>query len=68
MIDIQEQNPLRFFPESFRYKGCGWISGLIMSFVALLAYLIFRYLDYRQPREFIDLAVDYSKEDFEQSE
>ena len=58
----------RLSSSSFSYKQCGWISGLIMSFVAILAALIFLILDYRQPRKFIDLAVDYSKEDFDTSE
>ncbi len=49
----------------YRYKQCGFVSGFVMSFVAIISYLIFLFLDYNQPRRLIDLSVDYSKEQFE---
>ncbi|CAF1651937.1 unnamed protein product [Adineta ricciae] len=48
-----------------RYKQCGFVSSFIMSFVAILSYLIFLFLDYLQPRHLIDQCCEYSKEDFE---
>ncbi|CAF0732358.1 unnamed protein product [Adineta steineri] len=42
-----------------RYKQCGFVSGFVMSFVAIIAYLIFLFLDYHQPKKLIDLSVDY---------
>jgi hypothetical protein len=33
-----------------------------MSFVAIISYLIFMFLDYNQPKRLIDLSVDYPKE------
>jgi len=36
-----------------------------MSFVAIISYLIFLFLDYNQPRRLIDVSIDYSKEQFE---
>ncbi|CAF3533298.1 unnamed protein product [Rotaria sp. Silwood1] len=33
-----------------RYEQCGFVSGFVMSFVAIIAYLIFLFLDYNQPR------------------
>jgi hypothetical protein len=46
----------------YRYKQCGFVSGLVMSFVAIISYLIFMFLDYNQPKRLIDLSIDYPKE------
>lgn len=35
-----------------------------MSVVAVLAYLIFLFLDYHQPRRLIDVSVDHAKARF----
>jgi len=56
---------LIYFDFFYRYQQCGFVSGFVMSFVAIISYLIFLFLDYNQPRRLIDLSIDYSKEEFE---
>jgi len=36
-----------------------------MSFVAIISYLIFIFLDYNQPKRLIDLSMDCPKEELE---
>lgn len=48
---------------SSRYRQCGFISGLVMSCVAIIASLIFSYLEYKQPRRLIDLAIDFPEDE-----
>ncbi|CAF3797262.1 unnamed protein product [Rotaria magnacalcarata] len=62
---IITQKSINLTERIYKYTQCGFVSGFVMSFVAMLAYLIFILLDYNQPRRLIDLSTDYSKEDFE---
>ncbi|CAF4161618.1 unnamed protein product [Rotaria sp. Silwood2] len=56
---IMTQKSINLKERIQRYKQCGFVSGLVMSFVAIIAYLIFLVLDYNQPKRLIDLSIDY---------
>ncbi|CAF1120054.1 unnamed protein product [Didymodactylos carnosus] len=63
--NISEKVPLTLNDRLKRYKRCGSISGIVMSFIAIVSYFIVIFLNYTQPIHLIDDASGYTREKFE---